>query len=154
MYVHLFLVLILTVSVILDLLYKRIPNWLILIGIAVGSLILYLEKEDWYFFCIDAFFIFLITYILYMAGALGGGDVKLFVVITLIVGFSDCLLILITSFFIGAAISILKIINQIRVNTFTYESFRQMYIHFSIPIFIATIYIHFLGGAALWSTFL
>lgn len=151
MYIHLFLVLLLAVSVLLDLLYKRIPNWLILIGLSIAGLILYFEKYDWYFSLVDAMFIFLITYLLYVIGALGGGDVKLFIVLALILGYSDTLKILILSIFVGAIISVIKILIQFLNHQFSYEIFQNMYIHFSIPISIATIYIHFLGGSFIWN---
>lgn len=151
MYVHLFLALMLMVSVVLDLMYKRIPNWLILIGLCIAGLILYCEHKDWYYFCFDAVLIFLITYILYVVGALGGGDVKLFIVLALIIGYTDTFNILLLSLFIGAIISIFKIIYEVFEKNLSLESFQNMYIHFSIPISIATIYIHFLGGPIIWN---
>lgn len=86
---------------------------------------------------------------------LGGGDIKLFSVIILFVtdlteGFS----ILILSILLGGILSVGLILRAFFISKWKREPFSfPRYIHFSIPIFLATLFWH-LGSAKLKAFFL
>jgi Flp pilus assembly protein protease CpaA len=127
----------------------RIPNVLILIGYILGTVYCLWCNNIWHLAFFDSLFILLSLYPLFVIGAFGGGDVKLFSVVAFFLGFETTINIVITAMIAGAVCSVIKIL-------FTYlrkqsVSLSRLYIHFSFPIFIGTILTH-LGGT-IWITF-
>lgn len=150
---------ILIIAVINDLTVYKINNKLILIGITAGLASCILSKGAlgiWVF--LSGFLIpMLLLMLIYAAGAIGAGDVKLFGVIGGLIGVRAVLSCIIYAFIIGAAIGLIKIIinkkllNYLKhlilcVSTFMYShKFSKLNnqeitkIHFSIPILFGVI---------------
>lgn len=130
--------------------YKcRIYNWLILAGYFAGFCHCLCNQGLWYISLGDSLFTLAILYPLFVIGAFGGGDIKLFTVIALFFGLEGTLNIIISSVMAGAVLSILKIIFILfqKKNI----SLAHLYIHFSLPILIGTILVH--QGGIQWITF-
>lgn len=127
----------------------RIPNQLILTGYGAGILFGIFTKSLWHILVLDSIMVFFFLYALFLIGALGGGDIKLFMVIAVFLGLELALNIAITAVMAGALCSVIKILI-----TFQREkrlSLSGLYIHFSFPIVIGTILtVH---GGITWITF-
>lgn len=95
-----------------DLRDYRIPNGLIFIGYAAGSFYSYLRLGRTFFptFVFDAVWPVVLLYVLFYIGALGAGDVKLFSVVSVFVGFSAMKTLLPLAFFIGGAAAAVKML--------------------------------------------
>lgn len=140
---------ILAAALFMDFYQYRIPNKLILAGYLTGSLYCLYSGSLWHIALLDTIFILILLYPLFVIGAFGGGDVKLFSVIGLFLGSEATINILITSIMIGAACSVIKIIF-----TFLQKkkiSLTHLYIHFSLPILLGTILVQ--HGGITWITF-
>lgn len=130
--------------------YKcRIYNRLILAGYFAGFCYCLCNQGLWYISLGDSLFTLAILYPLFVIGAFGGGDIKLFTVIALFFGLEGTLNIIISSVMAGAVLSILKIIFTLFQKKKI--SLAHLYIHFSLPILIGTILIH--QGGVQWITF-
>ena len=142
---------VLVIALIFDFKKCRIPNWLVVAGYMMGGLSAYLGDSQWYFYIFDSFLLLLILYPLFLVGALGGGDIKLLTCISVYLGFEQGLNLSILAIAIGAVISILKIAFLL------YQKkefqFSHLYIHFSLPIALATLFINFHGGFIVWQIF-
>lgn len=145
----LFLYGILAAALFMDLYKCRIPNRLILTGYFMGFVHCLYIGDLWVITLLDSFFIFILLYPLYMIGAFGGGDVKLFMVMTVFLGFENTINILITSVMAGAVCSVFKIILMLFQRK--KQSLSHLYIHFSLPIVIGTILVQ--HGGIIWITF-
>ena len=130
--------------------YKcRIPNLLILAGYTAGVVYFICSCNIWYVFITDSIVIVLALYPLFLIGAFGGGDVKLFAVIGLFLGLELTVNIFITALIAGAACSVMKILaTLIKRRSF---SLSNLYIHYSLPVLIGTILT--LHGGITWITF-
>lgn len=127
----------------------RIPNQLILTGYGVGILFGIFTKGLWYIFILDSIMVFFFLYALFLIGALGGGDIKLFMVIAVFLGLEQVLNIAITAVMAGAVCSVIKILFIFHKRK--HLSLSGLYIHFSLPILIGTILtVH---GGITWITF-
>lgn len=145
----LFLYGILAAALFMDFYKCRIPNRLILTGYFMGFVHCLYIGDLWVITLLDSFFIFILLYPLYMIGAFGGGDVKLFMVMTVFLGFENTINILITSVMAGAVCSVFKIILMLFQKK--KQSLSHLYIHFSLPIVIGTILVQ--HGGIIWITF-
>lgn len=132
-----------------DLFRSRIPNLLILAGYLAGMISAVLTEDPWYLCLLDALIILIFLYPLYLIGAFGGGDIKLFSVIGMFLGFIPTVNVILSAVMAGAVCSIIKIIFLLL--THRKISFSNLTIHFSLPIFIGTILIVF--GGITWITF-
>ena len=142
---------VLVIALLFDFRKCRIPNWLVVAGYMMGGLSAYLGDSQWYFYIFDSFLLLLILYPLFLVGALGGGDIKLLTCISVYLGFEQGLNLSILAIAIGAVISILKIIFLLcQKKEF---QFSHLYIHFSLPIVLATLFINFHGGFIVWQIF-
>lgn len=140
---------ILVIALFTDFYKCRIYNWLIVIGYFAGFCHCLYNQELWYISLGDSLFILALLYPLFVIGAFGGGDIKLFTVIALFLGLEGTLNIIISSVMAGAVLSILKIIFIFfqKKNI----SLAHLYIHFSLPILIGTILLQ--QGDVQWITF-
>lgn len=140
---------ILAAALLTDLFRSRIPNRLILAGYLSGIVYAVLTENPWYLCLLDAFIILVFLYPLYLIGAFGGGDIKLFSVIGMFLGFMPAVNIVLTAIMAGAVCSVIKIIFLLL--RYRKISFSNLTIHFSLPIIIGTIFIVF--GGITWITF-
>ena len=103
------LLLLLLLSALSDLKTDRIPNGIILLGIVIGvwgGIFTGRKLSD---ILASMLLAFLLMYPLYMIGALGAGDVKLFVMIGSFQAAGDFMTILAGAFVIGAGFSLAKL---------------------------------------------
>lgn len=140
---------ILAAALLTDLFRSRIPNLLILAGYLSGIVSAALAGIPWYLCLLDGLVILVFLYPLYLIGAFGGGDIKLFGVIAVFLGLMPAVNVVLTAVMAGAVCSIMKITYQLLRQKKI--SFSNLTIHFSLPIFIGTILIVF-GGVS-WITF-
>ncbi len=113
----------------MDLKTWRISNRLILLGLMMG-LSFRIVSDGWFGIVIFLGHIILpviLLFILYHIRGLGAGDIKLFSMISGFLGWTDLGLIVIYSFFIGAALGLPKLLAKGRGSK----------IHFSIAIILA-----------------
>lgn len=103
------LLLLLLLSALADLKTDRIPNGFILLGMVIGISGGVLSGRGLSDILVSALLAFLLMYPLYMIGALGAGDVKLFVMIGSFLAVGEFLAILAGAFVIGAGFSLLKL---------------------------------------------
>lgn len=150
---------ILVIAVINDLTVYRINNKLILFGIisGLGSCVLTLGITGIFVFLSGFLIPVLMLMMIYAAGGIGAGDVKLFGVIGGLIGIRGVFSCIIYAFIIGAAIGLIKIIINkkflmylnnltICISTFMYshkilrlDKTENTKIHFSIPILFGVI---------------
>lgn len=140
---------ILAAALLTDFFRSRIPNLLILAGYLAGIIYALLTGSPWYLSLLDGLIILVFLYPLYLMGAFGGGDIKLFSVIGMFLGFMPAVNVVLTAIMAGAVCSVIKIIFLLL--THRKISFSNLTIHFSLPIFIGTILIVF--GGITWITF-
>lgn len=107
-----FLVIILIVACCLDYRHHKIPNWLIIIGMAAGAFwqicnnsFMGLVFWIFYFLCM-----ILLTYPLFFIGTLGAGDVKLFGVVGGFFAGKESFAFLFCSFLCGAVFALVKML--------------------------------------------
>ncbi|MBP3458225.1 MAG: prepilin peptidase [Lachnospiraceae bacterium] len=145
----LFLYGILAAALFMDFYRCRIPNGLILAGYLTGFAYCLYTGALWHISLLDSLFIFILLCPLYMIGAFGGGDVKLFMVMAVFLGLENTVNIMITSIMAGAVCSVFKIIFMFFQKK--KQSLSHLYIHFSLPIVIGTILVQ--HGGIIWITF-
>ncbi len=119
-------------SAITDLYKNKIfNNWLLIgvIGAAVASIAGWSAEPLWSRLIRSILTILLLCPV-YLAGGLGGGDVKLFAVTALFLSSNELLYVLILSFVIGAVIGLIKVVSK--------KEFSKT-IHFAIPMLISTL---------------
>lgn len=140
---------ILAAALVTDLFRSRIPNLLILAGYLLGMAYAVLTESPWYLCLLDGLMVLVFLYPLYLMGAFGGGDIKLFSVIGMFLGLMPTVNIILTAIMAGAVCSVIKIIFLLLMRRKI--SFSNLTIHFSLPIFMGTILIVF--GGITWITF-
>lgn len=106
------LLLLLLLSAYADLRTDRIPNGFILLGIAVGLGISLCNGRALLGILGSVSLAFLLLYPLYKIGALGAGDVKLFLMIGGFCTAGELLVILAGAFVIGAVFSLVKLLTE------------------------------------------
>ncbi len=147
--VNLCLIGILGVAVIIDCLTYKIPNALILGALAAGFVIkgtnALLSGDPWIILKIFAGMLitFLLLFPLYALRALGAGDIKLIIVVSVYMTLKEALYICLLSLFIGAIIGIISLIVSLLKIVSKGLSYKELFvfhrIHYSIPIFLATL---------------
>ncbi|MBP3477446.1 MAG: prepilin peptidase [Lachnospiraceae bacterium] len=148
-----------------DLKTDRIPNGFILLGIILGlSGSLWTDKDLWK--SIGSMLLaFLLLYPIYKIGALGAGDVKLFIMIGSFYAVKESMVILAGAFVIGAVFSLIKLLaehnGRERMQYFLsylsevmltkqwklygedliqdYHMYRRNKIHFAVPILFSAV---------------
>ena len=113
-YCHCLLILLLIAAVFMDFKYDRIYNDWITLGILLG-LSLRIWKNGWHDMgsAIAAMLLsFCILYPIYKIGALGAGDIKLFIMVGSFLSVNRLIYIIVVSFIIGAVFSIGKMISE------------------------------------------
>lgn len=106
------LLILLTISMVIDIRERRIPNLLIGLGILSGVLFMVLQMNDISVFTrISAFFLGIaILFIPFTCGGIGAGDVKLLGVIGLYVGVKALVNISLIAFILGGGFALVLII--------------------------------------------
>lgn len=140
---------ILAAALLMDFYRCRIPNLLVLAGYVTGAVYCICNYDIWHIFIIDSMLIVLALYPLFLIGAFGGGDVKLFAVIGVFLGLELTINIFITALMAGAVCSVIKIVCTLLKRQKV--SLSGLYIHFSLPVFAGTILT--LHGGITWITF-
>lgn len=140
---------ILAAAIFTDFYRCRIPNLLILAGYMIGMAYCIFTEDFWYFFLADSLITLLFLYPLFLIGAFGGGDVKLFSVIGLFLGLEAAANIFINALLAGAVCSVIKIILTLAKKR--KASLSNLYIHYSLPVLIGTILTT--SGGITWITF-
>lgn len=97
-----------------DLYQYRVPNFFVCVGFALG---LYRNILDYGtigigYFLINSLIPFVVCFFFYLLHIIGAGDIKLFSVISSFFNFTFCFRVMIGSLFIGAVISILRMIQK------------------------------------------
>ena len=159
------MLLLLLLSAMADLRTDRIPNGFILLGIVCGMTGSILSGRELSSVLASMVLVFLLMYPLYMIGALGAGDVKLFILTGSFQGAGELMVILAGAFVIGAGFSLVKlVVEQNGMERLRYfisylqdvwrtghwkiygEDLRQDYhtycknkIHFAVPILFSTV---------------
>jgi hypothetical protein len=106
------LLLLLLLTVLSDLKTDHIPNGFILLGCVLGlSGIFWTDKSLWAS-VFSVFSAFLLLYPLYKIGAMGAGDIKLFIMIGTFCEVKEEIAIVAGAFVIGALFSILKMLEE------------------------------------------
>lgn len=95
-----------------DLKTDRIPNGFVVLGIVIGVL-----GSLWYYSdirqtAVSMLLAFLLLYPLFKIGAMGAGDVKVFMMIGSFVEVKELLMIVLLSFVIGALCSLMKLLSE------------------------------------------
>lgn len=106
------MILLLLFSALADLKTDRIPNGFILLGILTGISGSVLSGRSISDILVSVFLAFLLLYPLFRIGALGAGDVKLFVMIGSFQAVGEFMAILVGAFVIGAGFSLIKLMAE------------------------------------------
>ena len=148
-----------------DLKTDRIPNGFVALGIVIGVLGSLWHDADIRQTVVSMLLAFLLLYPLFKIGAMGAGDVKVFMMIGSFVKVKELLVILMLSFVIGALCSLLKLLSEHngreRMYYFLsyilevartrqwklygehtvqdYEQYRRNKIHFTIPVLFSVV---------------
>lgn len=159
------LLLMLLLAALADLRTDRIPNGFIVLGMIIGlSGSLWADKDLWK--SIGSMLLaFLLLYPIYKIGAMGAGDVKLFIMIGGFYGVKEFMVVLAGAFVIGAVFSLFKLFTEHngkeRMQYFCsymsevmqtrkwklygenllqdYEMYRRNKIHFAVPILFSVV---------------
>lgn len=140
---------ILVAAVVWDFRSFRIPNALILLGVATGIAYSMWQDNTWYYSFLEGCILLLVLYPFYAIGAFGGGDVKLLAVIGIFIGLEQGVNVVVLSLAVGAVCSVFKILYTFFLTKRL--SIKNLYIHFSLPIMVGTFLVQF-GGIS-WITF-
>ena len=159
------MLLLLCLAVLADLKTDRIPNGLIVLGIMIG-----VSDNLWYRLdllqpAVSMFLAFIIMYPLFKIGALGAGDIKVFIMVGSFVEVKEFVVILVSAFVIGALLSLIKMLiehnSKERICYFLsyvsdvartrkwkmygeymvqdYQLYRRNKIHFTVPILFGVV---------------
>lgn len=164
-YYQLLLLLLLCLAALTDLKTDHIPNGLIVIGIIIGVSGSLWCRMDLLQPAVSMFLAFALMYPLFKIGALGAGDVKLFIMVGSFVEVQEFIVILVSAFMIGAVFSLFKLLvehnGRERVGYFLsylsevararqwkiygeymvqdYKLYRKNKIHFTVPVLFAAV---------------
>lgn len=159
------LLLLLLLSAYADLKTERIPNGFVAFGIVIGFLGSLYTGQDVLGIFVSVSLAFLLLYPLYKIGALGAGDVKLFIMIGSFCAVKELLVILAGAFVIGAGFSLVKLLvehnGRERLYYFfsylsevmrsghwkiygeelmqDYHTYRRNKIHFAVPVLFSAV---------------
>ena len=159
------LLLLLLLAALADFKTDRIPNGFIMLGIIIGmSGSLWHNSALWQQ-AVSMLIAFLILYPLFKIGALGAGDVKVFMMIGSFLEVRELIMVLILAFVIGAVFSLAKLLSEHngreRIYYFIsyitevartrqwkiygehtvqdYEQYRRNKIHFTLPVLLSVV---------------
>ena len=154
------LLLLLLLATLTDLKTDRIPNGFVMLGIVIGVSGSLWHNANLRQTALSMLLAFLLLYPLFKVGALGAGDVKVFMMIGSFLEVRELVTVLVLSFVIGALCSLVKLLaehnGRERVHYFMayisdvvrtrqwkiygehmiqdYEQYRRNKIHFTIPV--------------------
>lgn len=154
------LLLLLLLAALADLKTDRIPNGFLITGIAAGMAGSLWQGLSPVRSVVSLLLAFLLLYPLFRIGALGAGDVKVFMMIGSFLGVKELLAVLVLAFMIGAVCSLVKLLAEhngkermlyflsyimevVRTRQWKiygenmaqdYERYRRNKIHFTIPV--------------------
>ncbi len=100
-----------------DLICRRVPNQLILLGLWTGCFLrieAYGVPEGCFLFCKDALLPMLFLYPCYLLGAIGAGDVKLVAAVSSMIGSDRIGTLILISFLMGAGIALVRLFKKRR----------------------------------------
>ena len=152
-------------SALADLKTDRIPNGFVLLGIVIGVLGSLWHGSDIRHVVVAMLLAFLLLYPLFKIGAMGAGDIKVFIMIGSFVEVKELIVIIVMSFVIGAACSLVKLLAESngreRLYYFLlylsdvartrqwkiygehtvqdYKQYRRNKIHFTVPILFSVV---------------
>ncbi len=106
------MLLLLCLAALTDLRTDRIPNGLIVIGTIIGMSGNLLVRSELLQSAASMLLAFVLMYPLFKIGALGAGDIKVFVMIGSFVKIEDFMAIFVVAFVIGAVFSVMKILTE------------------------------------------
>lgn len=136
------MILITGIAALYDIRTWKIPNWLILVGLETGIFIT-VWQDGVRIGCIHTLagigIPIAILYVMFLAGWLGAGDIKLFSAVGAFCGFMICKIVL-YAFIAGGCLSLLYVIDLILCRRKRYSSEGRPdrhRIHFSLAIWIA-----------------
>ncbi|MDR1700672.1 MAG: prepilin peptidase [Lachnoclostridium sp.] len=96
-----------------DLYYYKVPNTLLAYGLFLSFLLRVVgNRENFFPWLVGGLIPFLLCFILYLLGAIGASDVKLFSVIGSFYPYKTGIQIILVSMFIGAFFSVIQIIRM------------------------------------------
>jgi len=140
-------------AVYMDLRTDRVSNLYILLGYITGC---FVNIQTWgsrgiYSFLVNALWPIVLLYILFLIRAVGAGDIKLLSVVSTFLGPSTTIHVVVASVFMGAIISIYKILKQKNMRVggifFFGRKYRpRSFIHYTVGIFGAFIYVYMKEG--------
>ena len=159
-YYQFLLLLLLLLATLADLKSDRIPNGFVMLGIVIGVLCSLWHGSDIRHTVISMLLAFLLLYPLFKIGAMGAGDVKVFMMIGSFAEVKELLMVLVLSFMIGALCSLIKLLSEhngrerlyyflsyisevVKTGQWKsygehvaqdYEQYRRNKIHFTIPV--------------------
>ena len=111
-YYQFLLLLLLFLSAFADLKTDRIPNGFVLLGIILGVLGSLWNGSDIRHTVVSMLLAFLLLYPLFKIGAMGAGDIKVLMMIGSFVEVKELIAIIVMSFVIGAACSLIKLLSE------------------------------------------
>ena len=106
------LLLLLILATLADLKTDRIPNGFVMFGIIIGMLGSLADGRAVHRMFASMLLVFSVLYPLFKIGAMGAGDVKVFIMIGSFMEVKELLTILVLSFIIGALCSLLKLLSE------------------------------------------
>ncbi len=96
-----------------DLMYYKVPNFILLNGLVLSFLLRVVgNKGDFFSWLIGGLVPFLLCFILYWIGAFGASDVKLFSVIGSFYEYKTGIMVIVVSLFAGAVCSAVKMVQM------------------------------------------
>lgn len=108
----------------------KISNRIILLGMILGTGMIFADFNNIEKYLLGALVMFVLTFLLYLPRAIGGGDVKLLSVLGLILGIDNVWLLLVMTFLCGAFVGIMGMLfGRCR------KEEKGHIIHFSLAIF-------------------
>lgn len=127
----------LTVAMIMDLLFRRVKNWWIIVGYIL-SIVLNLYYHNNLIYSLYGFFLPTPLLIFYRHRMIGAGDIKLLSVAGCYLGFSYMIKCLLPILFFSVILSVIEIIRSIPNLTKGIFSFRKFPLTISIMLGITT----------------
>ncbi len=92
-----------------DLMYYKVPNFILLNGLVLSFLLRVIGDKGYFFsWLIGGLVPFLLCFILYLIGVFGASDVKLFSVVGSFYSLKTGMMVIVVSLFVGAAFSAVK----------------------------------------------
>lgn len=131
----------LVTATVLDFQKEKIPNFLSILCLIFGITFQLFEKHlrGVCVAVISFSIVLVITFFLYRIGALGAGDCKLIAAASTYFSFQDGLIFLMTALFIGAVISLARLLFISFTSSCSIQS--KLKIHFALPILLSGLWV-------------